>query len=136
MSSRVDSVERSLIQFKLQGDIEAIWLCLASPKRKQNQNVQTQNTKHPQSITSPTKNILNTYTKSSLKRKKSADILTSRRKTIYAYPQKEKETDPLVSHEMRLKFLKENMLASNLVRSSAHQVLLQGFHSTFQKVSF
>lgn len=136
MSSRVDNVEKSLIQFKLNGDLEAIWLCLASPRTKQNQNAPIQNTKHLQVINSPTKNILSSYIKPSLKRKKSADILTSRRKTIFAYPQKEKETDPLLSHEMRLKFLKENMLASNLVRSSAHQLLLQGLYPSLQKVSF
>lgn len=109
---------RSLIRFRLEGELEALWTCLAVPRQSFPRRLHNFRTmmESPPKLDLPLRGVIeNKKFRPNLKRRKSADILTSRKNNLLK-PVAKKKLDA-ISQERIIKHLKENVLSSNLARS-------------------
>lgn len=109
---------RSLIRFRLEGELEALWTCLAVPRQNFPRRLHNFRTmmESPPKLDSPLIEVVeDKMFRPNLKRRKSADIFTSRKNNLLK-PVVKKKIDS-ISQERIIKHLKENVLSSNVARS-------------------
>lgn len=129
----VEPWSRELMQFSLNGELGGLWTCFSGTENVRSRSrfprMQSQSppTLKGKSKTLASKVSFSPTVKPRERRKRSFDVLTCRSRAqepARALPKNQESHSKL---ENQLRFLKDNVLATNLSRSFAYQSLLERF---------
>lgn len=126
-----ESISRSLFQLSLDGEIEGLWTCLGIPDISVHPSFRKANIfdrSFPKNRFSDFKSSSGRCQQPSSRRKRSADIFTSKKRDFIK--KLARETSEETPNARLLMFLKGNMISANIARSLAYKLLLQGLHNS------